>query len=230
MARRSSSSTPGVIVPHVPTGKRRLASWSIMGLSRLLMTTWRVRWEDRSGLFQGDGGPLIFCIWHNRLAVSMTIYHGYVRKRRPANGLAAMISASRDGGLLADVLAKFGVVSVRGSSSRRGPQALLEATTWVEKGYHVAITPDGPRGPRYQVQEGIIALAQITGVPIVPVGVGVSGKIRTGSWDRFEIPLPLAGVRVCFGSPVAVPRDLTEAQRGEARRHLQRIMLELNAD
>ena len=82
-----------------------------------------------------------------------------------------MVSASRDGGILAGILEQFGVKPVRGSSSRRGPQALLEMTTWAERGYDLAITPDGPRGPRYKVQEGVISAAQLTGLPIVPVGV-----------------------------------------------------------
>ena len=82
--------------------------------------------------------------------------------------MAAMVSASKDGGFLASILECFGVQPVRGSSSRRGPQALLELTGWAERGYDLAITPDGPRGPRYVVQEGIIALAQVTGLPIVP--------------------------------------------------------------
>jgi len=73
-----------------------------------------------------------------------------------------MVSASRDGGLLAAVLERFKVQPVRGSSSRRGRQALLELTTWAERRYDLAITPDGPRGPRYVVQDGIISLARLT--------------------------------------------------------------------
>ncbi len=93
----------------------------------------------------------------------------YVARRDRQRRLAALVSASRDGGLLAAILELFGVQPVRGSSSRRGAQALLELTTWAERGYDLAITPDGPRGPRYVVQEGVMSLAQITGLPIVPV-------------------------------------------------------------
>jgi lysophospholipid acyltransferase (LPLAT)-like uncharacterized protein len=224
-ARRSKSS--GVVVPHAPTGRQRLASLLIVGLAHLLMRTWRVRWEDRSGLFEGGNGPLLFCIWHNRLSVSMLVYERYVRPKRPAQGLAALISASRDGGLLADVLGRFGVQAVRGSSSRRGPQALLEATTWTEKGYHIAITPDGPRGPCYQIQDGIMALAQVTGLPIVPVGVTIRGKISTRSWDRFQIPLPFSSCRIVLGPPILVPRD---ADREKARAQLEAAMKALTHD
>ena len=84
--------------------------------------------------------------------------------------MAALVSASKDGGFLSGILELFGVQPVRGSSSRRGPQALLELTTWAERGHDLTITPDGPRGPCYQVQDGVMSLAQLTGLPIVPVG------------------------------------------------------------
>ena len=122
-------------------------------------------------------GPAIYCIWHNRLALCMPAYFDYVRKRNQTPGMAAMVSASRDGGFLTGILECFNVQPVRGSSSRRGPQALLELTTWAERGYDLAITPDGPRGPRYVVQDGVMSLAQLTGLPIVPVSYHVNWKI-----------------------------------------------------
>ena len=79
-----------------------------------------------------------------------------------------------------------------GLSSRRGPQALRELVTWAERGFDIAVTPDGPRGPRYRVQPGVISLSQLTGLPIVPVGYHLSSKVSANSWDRFQIPLPFA--------------------------------------
>jgi lysophospholipid acyltransferase (LPLAT)-like uncharacterized protein len=101
--------------------------------------------------------PAIFCVWHNRLALTMAAYYRYVRKLSRTAGLAVMVSASKDGALLSAIFERFGVQPVRGSSSRRGPQALLELTTWAERGYHLAITPDGPRGPCYVVQQGVMS-------------------------------------------------------------------------
>lgn len=219
-----------VVVPHSAKWYQRVASFLIVGAIKVLSATWRIDWEDRAGLFDGTHGPLIFCIWHNRLALSMTIYHDYVRKKRPAHGLAAMISASKDGGLLADVLEKFDVEAVRGSTSRRGAQALLEATGWAEKGYHIAITPDGPRGPCYKVQDGIIGLAQVSGLPIVPLSAQVDSKICTRSWDRFQIPLPFARCRVLFGKPISVPREAPEAERENIRQQLEKAMVDLTND
>jgi lysophospholipid acyltransferase (LPLAT)-like uncharacterized protein len=119
---------------------------------------------------------------------------------------------------------------VRGSSSRRGPQALLELTTWAEHGCDVAITPDGPRGPRYVVQPGAISLAELTGLPIIPVCYRSSWKMQAGSWDRFQIPLPFARVEVVFGEPMHIPRDAGEAERERFRAELEERMRAMTRD
>jgi lysophospholipid acyltransferase (LPLAT)-like uncharacterized protein len=176
-ARRRKSS--GVVVPHEPYWYQRLGAWLVFVLVRVVSATLRYRWTDRSGYFDsGSPGPAIYCVWHNRLALCLVPYYAYAKKHNQTPGMAALVSASKDGGLLASILQCFGVQPVRGSSSRRGPQALLELTSWAERGYDLAITPDGPRGPRYVVQEGIIALAQVTGLPIIPASHYVRWKIQ----------------------------------------------------
>ena len=132
--------------------------------------------------------------------------------------------------MLAAILERFGVQPVRGSSSRRGPQALLELTTWAERGYDLAITPDGPRGPRYEVQEGVMSLAQVTGLPIVPVSYHLNWKIRAKSWDRFQIPLPFARCEVTVGRVLRVPREATDAEREELRQQLETEMRAITRD
>jgi lysophospholipid acyltransferase (LPLAT)-like uncharacterized protein len=203
----------------------------IFCLEHVLTATFRFQWEDRSGMFaERSRAPVIFCVWHNRLALSMFIFRKYVRKRQPSRRLAALVSASKDGAFLASILENFGVQPVRGSSSRRGPQALLELTTWVQRGYDLAITPDGPRGPRYIVQEGVMALAQLTGAPIVPVVYRASSKIAFNSWDGFQVPLPFARCRVNFGEAVRVPRAASESEREALRQQLQQSMMAITRD
>src|SRR6266568_6285273 len=157
----------------------------------------------------------------------MRAYHGYVRKRSHTAGLAAMVSASKDGALLAAILECFKFQPVRGSSSRRGRQALLELTTWAERGYDLAITPDGPRGPCYVVQEGIMSLAQITGLPILPVSYYLGWKYRPNSWDRFQIPLPFTRCEVRVAKPVRIHRDASDAEREKLRLELEQTLKEL---
>jgi len=225
----AAKSASGVVVPQPLPWHQRLAAAAAAALLRVCLKTWRLRWHD-SGAYPETHGPVIFCVWHNRLPAGLASYDDFVQARWPDKGLAAMISASRDGGLLASVVERFGIQPIRGSSSRRGPQALLEATTWMERGYSVAITPDGPRGPVYQIQEGIIHLAQLTGRPIIPTSNFTRWKIRLGSWDRFQIPLPFARCQSYYGEPLWVPRDATETEREQLRARLETTMRAITRD
>jgi lysophospholipid acyltransferase (LPLAT)-like uncharacterized protein len=229
--RRPRRPAGGMVIPHQPKWYQRLAAWVIVASIRLLAWTLRYRYHDRSDFFNGaPPGPAIYCVWHNRLALCIIAYEDYARKRNPTPGMAAMVSASKDGGFLAGILECFGVQPVRGSSSRRGPQALLELTTWAERGYDLSITPDGPRGPRYVVQEGIMSLAQLTGRTIVPCSYNLDWKISVKSWDRFQIPLPFSRCEVNIGKPVRVPREATDAEREVLRQQLESSLREMSRD
>jgi lysophospholipid acyltransferase (LPLAT)-like uncharacterized protein len=197
---------------------------------RAVAMTIRYKWDDRSEIISSPPtGPVIFCIWHNRLALCMEAYRIF-GKIRPIPGLAVMVSASKDGGFLAAILERFKVQPVRGSSSRRGPQALLELTTWAERGYDLAITPDGPRGPRYVVQEGIMALAQLTGLPIIPVSYVATWKICVKSWDGFQIPLPFTRCEMNAGAPIFVPRGISGTEREALQRQVERALMKLSCE
>jgi lysophospholipid acyltransferase (LPLAT)-like uncharacterized protein len=124
----------------------------------------------------------------------------------------------------------FGLIPARGSSSRRGAAALLDLVRHTRSGCDIAITPDGPRGPRYQAQEGIIVLAQVTGLPIVPVAYHLSWKKVLPSWDGFQIPLPFSRCEVTFGTPLQIPRDLTPEQVAALRAELESRLKAITRD
>lgn len=211
----------GLVTPFQLAGWKKAAAWLVFALERMIAISWRCRWQDFTGLFDTpERTPVIFCIWHNRLAISMVVHRKYPSK------LAALISASKDGAFLAAVLLQHGVQAVRGSSSRRGPQALLELAGRMAKGYDAAITPDGPRGPRYVVQDGVIQLAQVTGLPIVPVTCNTRRKICLKSWDGFQIPMPFALCELVFHPPIYVPAGITGAGREHLRATLESRMRE----
>ena len=221
----------GVIVPNSPKWRQRFAAWILWAALRLIAATLRYRINDPHGFTtRKDCGPSIYCIWHNRLALSMKLYFTFGRRYHQAAGLAGLVSASRDGAFLAAILQRFGVTPVRGSSSRRGPQALLELTTWAERGYDLAITPDGPRGPRYVVQEGAMSLAQITGLPVVPVSYSLKHKLQLKSWDRFQIPLPFTLCEVTAGRLLRVPREATDSEREMFRQQLETELRAISKD
>lgn len=237
MADHSPASTP-----TPPAKKRRLetprrlkwhhhvSAFFIFAGFKLLASTWRLRFHDPHGVLNAPPGAVIFCLWHNRLPLCMRMWARFGRADiRPA-GLVALISASHDGGLLARTLRYFDVEAVRGSSSRRGAQALLELTSWIERGYSAAITPDGPRGPRYQISDGAIALAQVSGRPIVPISSQVSWKWSLKSWDRFQVPLPFTRGTITIGAPLTIPRELSDEEREDLKRTLLKRMQEITRD
>jgi hypothetical protein len=214
----------GVVIPHAPKWHQWLLAALIYTVAQCLTATLRFRLEDLSGYFSDvPQEKYIFVIWHNRLALALIVYRRYVARRDRKRRLVALVSASKDGGLLTGILELFKVQPVRGSSSRRGAQAFRELVAWGRRGHDLALTPDGPRGPCYVVQDGVISMAQMTGLPIVPVTYHLSWKIRVKSWDRFQIPLPFAVCTVTMGTALRVPRDTDEAGR-------ERLRLQLEAD
>jgi lysophospholipid acyltransferase (LPLAT)-like uncharacterized protein len=231
MSNIPAPKSSGVVIPHRPKWHQRLAAAMIYGLIRVVSATIRYEWRDTTGLLSvNKTQPVIFCIWHNRLALCLEVSRVYLRGIQRPCQLAAMVSASKDGGLLARVLELFGVQPVRGSTSRRGRQAMLELVTWAERGYDLAITPDGPRGPCYRVQEGVIALAQLTGRPILPVSYHLAWKIRVKSWDRFQIPLPFTKCVMHLTPPIWVPREASEPEREEIRKQVEERLRSVTVD
>jgi hypothetical protein len=222
MSKPKPQRRSGVIVPHAPKWHQRLGAVAIFLALRALLFTVRCRLRAPSEYLSPHAPvPVIFCIWHNRLATCVKVLDVHRRPHNGGAGMAALISASKDGAFLSRILEWFGVQPVRGSSSRRGAQALLELTTWAERGYDLTITPDGPRGPCYEVQEGVASLAQMTGLPIVPVTFNLNWKIKVKSWDRFQIPLPFARCEVCVGRVIHVPPDVTDDERKAIRQQVE---------
>ncbi len=228
---RRPEKTSGPVIPHTLKWHGELAALAVSSFGKILNKTLRLTFVDEFGLLTGNHpGPVIFATWHNRLALSMAAWEEVCRTAQPNSKLAALISASRDGALLARILERFGVLPVRGSSSRRGAQALLELTSLLKKGHYVAITPDGPRGPRYQVQEGIITLAQLTGVPIVPVSNHASRKFQARSWDRFQVPLPFSQCTITFGKMLRIPREASDSEKQTLKAELEQSLMSLTRD
>jgi lysophospholipid acyltransferase (LPLAT)-like uncharacterized protein len=193
----------------------------------LVMTiggTLRWRIEDPAGLLVNTPRrSVIFVAWHNRLFLIPYLFRKHWHSRQRSK-VAVMVSASRDGAKLVRVLEKFDLICVRGSSSRRGKEALLELTRLVNDGYDAGITPDGPRGPKYQVASGVISLALLTGAPIIPVSWDTAWKITLNSWDAFMIPLPFSRATLRIGAPLTVESETErEAKRLELETRLKTL-------
>jgi hypothetical protein len=202
--------------------------WFLRILVWLIALTQRWRLEDPHGvLAKPPQGAYIFAFWHNRIFFLPYLFRKYWRTRQRKR-VAVLVSSSRDGEKLAKVLEKFDLVCVRGSSSRRGRQALRELHRLVDDGHDIGITPDGPRGPKYKVQDGVISLAQLTGATIVPITYLLEWKITLTSWDAFMIPLPFGRCVVRLGQPLLIPRAADEQFRANKKLELETVLQNLS--
>ena len=203
------------------------ARWLIAFAFRLFKiwaSTLRFEITDGAGI---AGKPVeqnfIGALWHNRLL----IYPSVLRRFFPNRPGAALISASRDGDLLADAIKRFGFDVVRGSSSRMGASAIMQLSEVLASHRDVVITPDGPRGPVYEIGPGIIFLAQKTGIAVLPMNVEYSSCWRVKSWDRFIIPKPFSKIRTIIGEPHRVSSTTNDAEFEAERLRLQNAMMSL---
>lgn len=204
----------------------RMAKIRIRGLGKIIAllirgvgATLRFEVEDRAGAFDRGRPGWIWAFWHNRMFVIP-----YIHDRWFAHIPGAILSSpSGDGQIIADACAEFGFEAARGSSSKpqKGLGALIMLAEKVKEGRDVGITPDGPRGPCYQLQPGILKLAQLTGGVIVPVRVEYSRALRFKTWDAFLLPLPFSRVRVIFEPVLTLPRRLDEDAFEQRRQALQ---------
>lgn len=161
--------------------------------------------------------PLIFSFWHNRILLMPYLYRKYFPKRK----LIALVSRSNDGKFLSRVLGQFNLVPAEGSSSKKGASAFKAAIKAAKKeGYDIAVTPDGPRGPCYFFQEGVIHLSRLSGLPIVPVSYQLESKIELKSWDKFQIPIPFSRCRIFVGPLFSVPKSPSENEMSFLKKEL----------
>ncbi len=174
-------------------------------LTNLLRTTGvETEGEENFRRFWDRGEATLFVLWHGRLLPCTWHHRG--------QGVVTLISQHRDGEYIARIVQGWGFTTVRGSSSRGGVEALRELARWLRKGRSLAITPDGPRGPREKMKLGPLAIAQLTGRPIIPTVGSANRAWWFGGWDRFLVPRPFARMRVHYGTPVWVPRKADEAE------------------
>ena len=134
----------------------------------------------------------VIVLWHNRLFAASIFFRRYLSKRR----MAALVSTSRDGAWLAEFVKCLGIFPVRGSRYKRGSQALRELIAKQRQGFDVVVTPDGSRGPMYDMKPGAVNVAMNTGSPIFLLSFNYSRAWRLKSWDKFYVPYPFSRIDV----------------------------------
>ena len=165
--------------------------------------------------------PKIYILWHEYLLSLLPL--------RGRCNAALLISQHRDGEILSRVTFHLGYEMVRGST-RRGGVTALRRVLGDRRGLHLAVTPDGPRGPRRHLSPGAVYLASRLGMPLVPVGLGFERPWRLPSWDRFAIPRPFSRSRVVWGPDIFVPEDLDRDGLEDFRQRVEQLLDRLTAE
>ena len=196
-------------------------------LVRALGTTLRLRvaGTEDVGRHWAAGQPVIYAVWHGQILMVPWL-NERLRASHGARPATALVSRSGDGEIVARYLTRFGLDSVRGSTSRGAGEAGRALVATVRRGRDVAIVPDGPRGPCGQLQPGVVALAALTGAPVVPLGFAARPAWRLATWDEFQIPSPFARAALVFGAMTSIARD---ADRERARKEIERSLDEATA-
>jgi lysophospholipid acyltransferase (LPLAT)-like uncharacterized protein len=177
-----------------------LISFLAANLIRGLRATVKLRHhgDERMRDWERRGEHFILAFWHRHLLLMPYSYRG---KR-----ISVLVSQSQDGELIARTVARLGIDSSRGSSSRGGAAGMRSILRKAAEGWDIAFTPDGPRGPLREVQPGVILAAAATGLPIQPVALAPTRRKELRSWDRFVVPMPFSTVHFVYGEPLAVER------------------------
>jgi lysophospholipid acyltransferase (LPLAT)-like uncharacterized protein len=199
-----------------------LAYWTI----RILGATMRFK-EVNSEIprsFIEKGTLAIGAFWHGRLLMMpcLEIVH-----KDSGRKMSFLVSSHRDGQVIGKAVERFGHRAILGSSTRRGFSAFSQMLKAQKDGYDVIVVPDGPKGPRQQVQIGVIELAKLTGCPIIPLSFSASRRKILNTWDRFLLPCPFSTGVFIWGEPVYVDSDGDRASLEEKRLLLEQRLNQL---
>lgn len=194
-------------------------------LIRLLWLTVRAKFIGFENIepFGFTGKNYILCFWHGNLLLMIYAFRGDKR--------TFLVSFHRDGELITKVIKRFGVEATRGSTSKGGAKALLSLLRKAKKGYSIAFTPDGPKGPARKVQNGVVELARLSKLPIICVGFWAKKFKKLNSWDSFVVPCPFTKVVFCYESPIYVEQKgvnytkLIEEKLGKAEQQAKDAIL-----
>lgn len=204
--------------------REKLIATIAVGILRLLFATLRVKLDDRSNLSrESPDFPIIVVFWHNRiLAITTAFLKAYPYSKR--KGVSVLTSPSRDGEILSQIMAGFRMGSIRGSSNKRASVATKECIRLLETGADLAVTPDGPRGPKYVMSPGLVLMAQQTGARILPMHAHFSRCIKMKTWDEFRIPLPFSTVHIIAAPYETIPPTETDADFEFQRKRIETIL------
>jgi lysophospholipid acyltransferase (LPLAT)-like uncharacterized protein len=207
------------------TWLRRVVCWLVHRYIRFVYLTnvWSVEGEERPRRLSEEGRPFIVAFWHGRLLMMPLAWHGLVP-------FHMLISAHRDGRIIAGAMSYFGIATIAGSTSRGGSAALRTMLKRLKEGSCAGITPDGPRGPAMTASVGIVNIARLARVPILPLVYATSRRRVLATWDCFHLALPFGRGVFLWGDPIEISPDLDETGLEHARRLVETRMVDMVRD
>lgn len=167
--------------------------------------------------------PLIAAFWHNRIFLFSYLISNLWREL----DFVAMVSQSFDGEYITRAAQRLGYGIVRGSSTRGGRDASREMLDLLKQDLMMALTVDGPKGPKYKAKKGAVKLAQISGVPIIPTLIECKNYLQLNSWDNLQIPYPFTQAKVFVGTPIFVSKKINENEFENKLEEVQKQLDEL---
>ncbi len=198
-----------------------LGPWLIRILG--VLCRYRIVGEERLFRAMDKGDGAIIALWHGRML--LPVYH--FRNRN----ISSLVSLHRDGELITRIVTRLGYIIRRGSPRQGGREGFLAMSRDLKTGETVSIFPDGPTGPRYNLRDGIIHLARISGAPIFPISFSSSPSWRIKSWDRFMIMKPFSRGIICVGAPVKVPRQIgSDEELAKHRRIIRQALIDVERE
>lgn len=177
---------------------------------------------DYRQYFKENHQKVIIALWHSQLILPIYYFSEF--------GFSVIISKSEDGEIAAQAVKAMGIATARGSASRGGARGLIELLRFLKEGKHASITPDGPRGPKEHAQMGVITLAKLSGIPILPAAFDCTRKKRLNSWDGFIIPYPFGTIVYDTGELLYVPQDADDEMMEQKRLELETVMQQLTTN
>lgn len=209
----------------------RFVIWSGMLFLKIWYKTLRVKRQDPMGVTTGaEEGNYAVAMWHNRILGMLPLFHKKFRYNT-----VAVASKSKDGQVISDCIVHFGIETIRGSSNKEGKNkggaaALIACINELKKGHNICFTVDGPRGPLYKAQPGILKASQKSGAKILPISVNMNSYWQLKSWDKMQIPKPFSKVEILIGEPITIEKGWDDEKLKEELEKLDQTLMALTVD
>jgi len=181
----------------------------------------KIRNGDTISKMNSESKNYVVAFWHGSMGIGW-----YLHK----SNIAALVSQSKDGDILANILKKWHYHVVRGSSSKGGKEALSTMVELLNRKYSLAITPDGPKGPVGKMKAGAVVAAKKSHTPLFLVGIGIKKKIVMKSWDRFEVPKPFTKVNIVYSEPILIEETLSLEETSSKIKECENLMHKLQKE